>query len=49
MSAEQPDPVPSVAEVLHTDSVQPRGFAALASEVPPTAVTYPEAAGYCAP
>src|SRR5580693_1794681 len=44
-SAEQPDPVPSVLDVLHTLSVQPRALLACFSEVPPTEVTNCEAAG----
>jgi hypothetical protein len=43
-SAEQPEPVPS-----QTDSVQPRLLESVLSEVPPTAVTYCEAAGYSTP
>jgi hypothetical protein len=43
-SAEQPEPVP-----FQTVSLQPREFAAADSEVPPTAVTYREAAGYSTP
>src|SRR6476620_9047685 len=40
----QPLPAP-----LHADSVQPRAFAAVVSDVPPTAVTSGEAAGYETP
>src|SRR5215467_168176 len=43
-TAEQPEPVP-----LQTVSAQPRVVAALVSEVPPTAVTNREAAGYSTP
>jgi hypothetical protein len=43
--AEQPEPAP-----LHARSVHPRVVvAARLSEVPPTAVTYREVAGYAAP
>jgi hypothetical protein len=38
-----------VLEVYHTDSVQPREFEAVLSDVPPTDVTYREAAGYSVP
>ncbi len=49
-SAEQPDPVPlPPAPEPQTVSVQPRELAAELSEVPPTAVTYCEAAGYSTP
>jgi hypothetical protein len=48
--AEQPEPVPSVLLVFQTVSVQPRVVeVALVSAVPPTEVTYCEAAGYSAP
>ena len=43
---EQPLPAPSVADVDQTDSVQPRALLARVSEVPPTAVTHGELAGY---
>ena len=41
---EQPLPAP-----LQTVSVQPRAFVAFFSDVPPTAVTYFDAAGYSTP
>jgi hypothetical protein len=44
-TAEQPDPVPSPGALFHTDSVQPREFAAVLSLVPPTETTFGEAAG----
>src|SRR5262249_26017722 len=34
---------------LHAVSLQPRAFELLEREVPPTAVTYCDAAGYCTP
>ena len=37
--------MPSALLVFQTDSVQPREFEAVVSEVPPTAMTYGEAAG----
>jgi hypothetical protein len=43
-NALQPLPAP-----LHADSIQPRAFAAVVSDVPPTAVTSGEAAGYETP
>ncbi len=43
-NALQPLPAP-----LHADSVQPRALAAVVSDVPPTAVTRGEAAGYETP
>jgi hypothetical protein len=46
---EQPDPVPSVELVFQTVSVQPRLLEAAERAVPPTEVTYREAAGYSAP
>ena len=46
LSAEQPEPVPSPPALLpQTVSVQPRALVAVVSEVPPTAMTYGEAAG----
>src|SRR5215469_11179126 len=51
--AEQPEPAPAmplgVTVPHHTDSVQPRELLALVRVVPPTAVTYCEAAGYSTP
>ena len=41
--------MPSVLLVFQTDSVQPRLVEEVESLVPPTAVTYLEAAGYSAP
>lgn len=46
--AEQPEPAPS-EEVDQTDSLQPRALFARFSAVPPTAVTYWDAAGYSTP
>ncbi len=43
-SVEHPEPAP-----LHPASDHPRVFAAVLSEVPPTAVTYRELAGYDGP
>ena len=43
---EQPLPAPSVKFVDHTASVHPRALLVRDSFVPPTAVTYGEAAGY---
>src|SRR5581483_5130448 len=48
-TAEQPLPAPSVEEVDQTDSVQPRALLARDRLVPPTAVTYCDAAGYSTP
>ena len=45
--AEQPEPVPSVELLFHTDSVHPRALLAPVSEVPPTEVTFALVAGYC--
>src|SRR5215467_3636835 len=42
---EQPDPVPSVEEVFHTTSLQPRELLAWVRLVPPTAVMNCEVAG----
>ncbi len=41
--------MPSVLEVYQTLSLQPRLLDAWLSEVPPTEVTYWDAAGYSAP
>ena len=47
---EQPLPAPSLAEVDHTVSVQPRALLVdLVSDVPPTEVTYGELAGNSTP
>src|SRR5215472_6208513 len=49
-SAEQPEPVPSPPAALpQTVSAQPRVLDAGVSEVPPTAVTYWDAAGKVTP
>ncbi|MFD7020907.1 hypothetical protein [Streptomyces sp. NPDC059928] len=48
--AEQPEPAPLPPELVpQTDSDQPRELLSRLSEVPPTAVTYWEAAGYSVP
>src|SRR5580693_8390564 len=41
-----PEPAPSAGDVDQTDSLQPRALLAATSDVPPTAVTYGDAAGY---
>ena len=49
-TVEQPEPVPSVKLVVfQTFSLQPRALLAVVSEVPPTAVTYFDVAGYSPP
>ena len=44
-----PEPAPSADDADQTDSVQPRVLLARVGLVPPTAVTYFDAAGYSAP
>ena len=44
-SLEQPEPVPCVVLFFQTVSVQPRAFAAVVSDVPPTATTEGDVAG----
>src|SRR5579859_3966200 len=41
-----PEPAPSRADADQADSLQPRALLAGTSDVPPTAVTYGDAAGY---